>query len=216
MSKTSSPRGIAALPTLGIVLLVAILIAGAVYLATRDQGNTNTVVTTNTTNTTGSNLNTVLENRNTPPVSNLNALTNTNSSPNANAASNANTNTLPAGWQEYVDSTYGFSLAFPPEWDGYFVTTYDHKYPVTNEDSEFSYVVFEHPKRVSDRGRPGQVGFTITYANDPSLRFPMGTTLLAEKDGVRYGFSRGNGATPDDLAVLWDQMDDIAATFAAL
>ena len=50
MSKTPSPRGITALPTLAIVLLVAIVIAGAAYLATRDQGNTNAVVTNSPAN----------------------------------------------------------------------------------------------------------------------------------------------------------------------
>lgn len=215
MQKEITPRGIAALPILTIVLVLAIVVVGAVYFATRDQDNTNTVVTTNTTNSIGLNLNTVLENRNTSPVTNLNAATNTNSSPNANVAGNANTNAMPDGWQEYINFTYDFSLALPPEWGGYSVTTYDHKYPVTNEDSDFSSVVFEHPDHTGSSGRPGKVAMTIYVAEGTAPSFPLGVMFLGDDNGRRYGYSKSNAATPDELATYWSQIDSIAGTFVA-
>lgn len=98
MSNTPSPsRGIAALPVLAIVLVLALVVVGTVYFATRDQGNTNTVLTANTANTNGANVNT------TPANANVNGMA------NANAAADVNGVTS----QEFVDSTSGLRLTYP-------------------------------------------------------------------------------------------------------
>lgn len=83
-----------ALPKLVIVLLVAIVVVGAAYFATRDQGNTNTVAPTNTANTNGANA---------------------NAAP-ANANVNTSTAPVPADWQTFTHDR-GFSIRYPLDWE---------------------------------------------------------------------------------------------------
>ncbi len=51
MSKTSSPRGIAVLPILAVVLVLALLVVGGVYFGSRNQSDTNTPLANAPTNT---------------------------------------------------------------------------------------------------------------------------------------------------------------------
>lgn len=104
-----SPRGIAALPILAAVLVVALAVVGVVYFANRDQGNTNTVVTTNTVNTNGANANTAPANANVTTVVNINAATNAD-------VSNTNQSNRLVDWLSYRNEALGFSLLYPPRW----------------------------------------------------------------------------------------------------
>src|SRR3989338_9817598 len=102
---------------LAIVLVVAILVVGGVYLYGRDQESTN------------QNNNTVLnQNANTGVNQNVNGGTSANQ--NANVAAN-NNSAVPDGWQTYTNEEYGYSFSYPSDWS--------QSYVYESNDSQASY-----------------------------------------------------------------------------
>jgi len=183
-------------PALWIVLAVVVLsIIGAV-LYYGDFFNTNT-------------------NSNTNEVVNTNTAVNQNTNTTSNTNSSTNTNTTSASESVYTNDKLGFQLELPQEWSGYTATEYIDQFP-TGEERGYSSVEFEHPKKVSDQGRPGVVAFFIYYFDNPDTDVPQGVTMLGQSESIRYGYSKGNGAVPDNLYDLYLQIDDILSSFKIL
>ncbi len=102
MPKHPSPRGIASLPVLAIVLVLAVIVAGAVYFPNRDRRNTSIVVTTNTSNL--NNTHSVANTLNTTPGDqNLNTLSNTDTISNVNTPSSLIT---------YTSDPWGYAFRY--------------------------------------------------------------------------------------------------------
>lgn len=116
------PSGISQIAILAIVLVLAVILAGGVYLYMQNQGNTNGNANTNTAvnlNMANENLN-ITTNLNTNTLANLdvNSVVNQNFNVNAVTKSNvsANTNVNTVDWKTYQDDEFGFSFQYPKEW----------------------------------------------------------------------------------------------------
>ena len=132
---------------------------------------------------------------------NVNAATNdnVNASGNVNAALDAT-----ADWKIYTNDELGFAIKFPSTWEGYSVG------PVIN-----SSIKITHPKKRSQQGNSGEVSFTITR----TVRFsalPSSVTIIAKNDTYQYSYTPSYAAAPDEMNTLWEQIDDIIATFTIL
>lgn len=107
-----------------------------------------------------------------------------------------------ANWKLYTNTTLGFTLKFPPSWDGYTVTS-----------PNASSVRFTHPKQVSAKGNPGSVSFTITRLDRGAAR-PQGSSLIDDYGNYTFVFSQSNAAAPDEMNELVKLVQDIVNTFS--
>jgi len=109
------------------------------------------------------------------------------------------------GWTFYTDPLYGFTIKFPPEWEGYIVNDVSGIYAAME---------FKHQTTRTEEGDYGYVSFRIDIIETSNeVSWVKNSELIYEKNGLYYYYTPSTTDTPGELQDYWDQMSSIITTF---
>jgi len=121
-----------------------------------------------------------------------------------------------SNWESYRNEEYGFEIKFPKTWNDYIITEEKNR---TRENYDFqkykevTSLNFEHPKKISSEGRPGEVGFSIIIFDEKNWKLAQGIGEIGRNNLYIFGFYPSNAAAPNDLLDRYNEINQILSTF---
>ena len=121
-----------------------------------------------------------------------------------------------SNWQIYRNEEFGFEMNFPIIWRDYIEKPKENKISANrNTFEKYSYqsIYFLHAQKMSDKGRPGEVGFVIGIFDKENWLISEGWKKIGENDKYIFGSFSSNSAAPDDMLERYKEISIITSTF---